>query len=87
MGITFRTNRADQHRQYDEDMVTEFLRVIDDVCLNRIQSGLAEATAILQTAAPKLRGVRILPDEATYAFFEALSCATNATRSYSRRSS
>ncbi|PVH99244.1 tRNA-splicing endonuclease-like protein [Periconia macrospinosa] len=59
---------------FDEEMVHDFLRVVDDHCLDRIHRGLAEANSVLQNADPKQRGVRILPDQATYAFFEGLSC-------------
>lgn len=59
---------------FDEEMVHDFLRVVDEHCLERIQRGLGEACSVLQKADPKQRGVRILPDEATYAFFEGLSC-------------
>ncbi|KAF2873176.1 tRNA-splicing endonuclease-like protein [Massariosphaeria phaeospora] len=60
--------------QYDEEMVVEFLGTIDELCLKRIKVGLDEANTVLREADPAMRGVRILPDEATYAFFEALSC-------------
>jgi senataxin len=59
---------------YDEEMVHDFLKVIDDICIGRICKGLDEARDVLIAAEPKQRGVRILPSEATYAFFEALSC-------------
>lgn len=60
--------------QYDEEMVHDFLRTVDENCLQRILRGLDGATKLLQEADPKKRGVRILPPEQTYAFFEALSC-------------
>ncbi|KAF2689503.1 tRNA-splicing endonuclease-like protein [Lentithecium fluviatile CBS 122367] len=60
--------------QFEEQMVHDFLRIVDDNCLERIQRGLNEADRVLREADPKQRGVRILPSEATYAFFEALSC-------------
>ena len=69
-----RRHAANAHRQFDEDMVENFLRVIDNLSIDRIRSGLDEAKAVLSAAEPKSRGVRILPTEATYAFFEALSC-------------
>lgn len=61
-------------RQYDEDNIVDFLRIVDDLTIKRITSGLAEANEVLLAAAPNKRGVRILPPEATYAFFEGLSC-------------
>jgi len=74
----FYQSRAEWKRklieQFDEDMVLEFLRVIDGQSLKRIQQGLVEAYQVLRDADSKRRGVRILPTEATYAFFEALSC-------------
>ncbi|KAF2737542.1 tRNA-splicing endonuclease-like protein [Polyplosphaeria fusca] len=60
--------------QYDEDNIAEFLSTVDDLCIKRICKGLGVAENVLVKAEPKLRGVRILPSEATYAFFEALSC-------------
>jgi senataxin len=71
-----RQHAADGIRQYEEQMVHDFLRTVDDNCLERIQRGLDEANKVLCEADPKQRGVRILPNEATYAFFEALSCDT-----------
>ncbi|CAI6264635.1 unnamed protein product [Periconia digitata] len=74
----FHATRADWKARlvenFDEDMVHEFLRVVDNHCLERIQRGLGEADSVLQKADPKQRGVRLLPFEATYAFFEGLSC-------------
>ncbi|KAF2745877.1 hypothetical protein M011DRAFT_459767 [Sporormia fimetaria CBS 119925] len=62
-------------QQYeDEDNVSDFLRLIDDMCIKRITAGLDEAHSILSAAEPKQRTVRILPSEAMYAMFEALSC-------------
>ena len=55
-------------------MVINFLREIDNMCLERIKQGLMEADQILRAAEPSKRGVRLLPDSATYAFFEGLSC-------------
>jgi senataxin len=55
-------------------MVLDFLRIVDDICLDRIEKGLDEGNVVLLAADPRQRGVRILPTEATYAFFEALSC-------------
>lgn len=52
----------------------EFLRGVDGHSLKRIQRGLDEANAVLRDADPKQRTVRLIPNEATYAFFEALSC-------------
>ncbi|KAF2116709.1 SEN1 N terminal-domain-containing protein [Lophiotrema nucula] len=62
------------YEEYDDENVAAFLAKIDDVCITRISNGLDTAQSILQAAEPKARGVRILPNEATYAFFEALSC-------------
>ncbi|KAF1929336.1 DNA-binding protein SMUBP-2 [Didymella exigua CBS 183.55] len=59
---------------YDEDNIGDFLNLVDEQCLGRIQAGLDEANTILSSAEPKARGVRILPGQCTYAFFEALSC-------------
>ncbi|KAF2829754.1 hypothetical protein CC86DRAFT_174465 [Ophiobolus disseminans] len=59
---------------YDEDNIHEFLALVDDTCLRRIRSGLDEANALLSKAEPKNRTMRILPNNCTYAFFEALSC-------------
>jgi len=59
---------------YDEDNINDFLKIVDDVCLNRIHSGLGQASTLLSSAEPKNRTMRILPGECTYAFFEALSC-------------
>lgn len=59
---------------YDEENIGDFLNVVDEQCLGRIQAGLDEANTILSSAEPKARGVRILPGQCTYAFFEALSC-------------
>jgi senataxin len=59
---------------YDEDNIGQFLRLVDDHCVGRIQKGLDEADALLSDAEPKTRGMRLLPSECTYAFFEALSC-------------
>jgi senataxin len=69
--VPTRTNRC---RQYDEDNIADFLAIIDDVSLKRITSGLDEALSVLSAAEAKKRSVRILPNEATYAFFEGLSC-------------
>lgn len=65
---------ADTARQYDEEHVRVFLQTVDDQALERIRRGLDEAHSVLRNAEPKQRGVRILPTEATYAIFEALSC-------------
>ena len=59
---------------YDEENIGEFLQVVDKQCLGRIQKGLDEANEILSKAEPKTRSVRLLPNECTYGFFEALSC-------------
>lgn len=59
---------------YDDENIGNFLNVVDEHCLARIQAGLDEAKSILSSADTKLRGVRILPGQCTYAFFEALSC-------------
>jgi senataxin len=59
---------------YDDENIGNFLNVVDEHCLVRIQAGLDEAKSILSSADTKLRGVRILPGQCTYAFFEALSC-------------
>ncbi|KAF1993343.1 tRNA-splicing endonuclease-like protein [Amniculicola lignicola CBS 123094] len=59
---------------YDEELVPNFLQEVDKLCLQRITAGLDEAQAVLLKADPKQRSVRILPTDATYAFFEALSC-------------
>lgn len=59
---------------YDDENIGDFLNVVDETCLERIQGGLDEANTILSSAEPKARGVRILPGQCTYAFFEALSC-------------
>jgi senataxin len=59
---------------YDEDNIGDFLQVVDNQCLGRIQKGLDEANEILNKAEPKTRSVRLLPNECTYGFFEALSC-------------
>jgi senataxin len=59
---------------YDEENIADFLQVVDDQCLGRIQKGLDEANDILRNAEPKTRSVRLLPNECTYGFFEALSC-------------
>ncbi len=59
---------------YDEENIGDFLRVVDEQCLGRIQKGLDEANTILSNAEPKARSVRLLPSECTYGFFEALSC-------------
>jgi senataxin len=55
-------------------MVLDFMREIDKLDIARISSGLDTADTILRALEPKKRGVRILPDEATMAFFEGLSC-------------
>ncbi|KAF1977734.1 tRNA-splicing endonuclease-like protein [Bimuria novae-zelandiae CBS 107.79] len=60
--------------QYDEEHVHLFLQTVDNQALGRIKRGLDEAHSVLRNADPKQRGVRILPTEATYAIFEALSC-------------
>lgn len=64
------------NRTYEEDNIQDFLRIIDDMCLQRIISGLAAGEAALEKAEPKKRTVRYLPSEAMYAFFEALGCDT-----------
>jgi senataxin len=51
-----------------------FLQTVDNQSLGRIQRGLDQAHKVLRNAEPQKRGVRILPTEATYAIFEALSC-------------
>ena len=61
---------------YDEDNIGDFLQVVDNQCLGRIKKGLDEANEILSAAEPKARSVRLLPNECTYAFFEALSYDT-----------
>jgi senataxin len=60
--------------QYEEEMVLDFLRTVDDNCLQRIQRGLDGANATLHEADPKDRGVGILDIDHTMALFEALSC-------------
>ncbi|KAF9738293.1 hypothetical protein PMIN06_001829 [Paraphaeosphaeria minitans] len=59
---------------FDEEHVHVFLQTVDNQSLGRIQRGLDEAHEVLRNAEPQKRGVRILPTEATYAIFEALSC-------------
>lgn len=59
---------------YDEENIGDFLQVVDQQCLERIQQSLDNANTILSNAAPKARSVRLLPSESTYGFFEALSC-------------
>lgn len=59
---------------YDEDNICDFLQVVDDQCLGRIQERLDEANKLLSNAEPKARSVRLLPSQCTYGFFEALSC-------------
>ncbi|CAA9960180.1 Superfamily I DNA and RNA helicase and helicase protein [Pyrenophora teres f. maculata] len=59
---------------YDEENVRIFMERMDTQCLGRIQKGLDEANEILGKAEPKSRSVRLLPNECTYGFFEALSC-------------
>lgn len=59
---------------YDEENIGPFLEVVDAQCLQRIHKGLDEAAEILCKAEPKTRSVRLLPNECTYGFFEALSC-------------
>jgi senataxin len=59
---------------YDEENIGDFLRVVDEQCLGRINKGLDESNAILSNAPPQTRGVRLLPGQCVYAFFEALSC-------------
>ncbi|KAF2281610.1 uncharacterized protein EI97DRAFT_34516 [Westerdykella ornata] len=66
--------RSRLEEQYDDGNIADFLRVVDGICLKRITSGLDEATAVLEATDPKKRSVRILSNESTYAFFEALSC-------------
>lgn len=65
---------TDDVRQFDEEHVHVFLQTVDNQSLGRIQRGLDEAHKVLRNAEPQKRGVRILPTEATYAIFEALSC-------------
>jgi senataxin len=55
-------------------VVPDFLNKVDKLCNERITAGLDEANRVLSAVEPKQRSVRILPNEATYAFFEALSC-------------
>jgi senataxin len=59
---------------YDEENIGDFLKVVDEQCLDRILKGLDEANDILTNAEPRTRSVRLLPNECTYSFFEALSC-------------
>lgn len=59
---------------YDDDNIHAFLERVDEHCINRIRAGLDEANDVLSQAEPKTRSVRLLPNECTYAFFEALSC-------------
>jgi senataxin len=59
---------------YDEDNIAQFLQLVDNQCIVRIENGLDEAQTLLSIAEPKARTMRILPSECTYAFFEALSC-------------
>ncbi|KAI2483897.1 SEN1 N multi-domain protein [Pyrenophora tritici-repentis] len=59
---------------FDEENVRIFMEAMDKQCLGRIQKGLDEANEILSKADPKTRSVRLLPNECTYGFFEALSC-------------
>ncbi|KAL6710764.1 DEAD-box type RNA helicase [Coniothyrium glycines] len=59
---------------YDEENISDFLQVVDEQCIDRIRKGLDEANDILSNAEPKTRSVRLLPNECTYGFFEALSC-------------
>ncbi|KAL6152769.1 DEAD-box type RNA helicase [Exserohilum turcicum] len=69
--VEWRTRLLDS---YDEENIGPFLEVVDNQCLERINKALDEATEILGKAEPKTRSVRLLPNECTYGFFEALSC-------------
>ncbi|KAK7178035.1 helicase sen1 [Paraphaeosphaeria sporulosa] len=66
--------RQNLFEQFDEEHVHVFLQTVDTQSLGRIQRGLDEAHEVLRNAEPQKHGVRILPTEATYAIFEALSC-------------
>jgi senataxin len=68
------TAPANKCRQYDEDNIAEFLRTIDGNCIKRITKGLGEARSALLSVDPNKRTVRVLPETAMYAVFEALSC-------------
>lgn len=59
---------------YDEENICDFLRVVDEYCLARIQKGLDESNRILAEKEPKDRRIGAVPMWCTYAFFEALSC-------------
>ncbi len=61
-------------RIYDEDEVSNFLQIVDDVDIRRIKHGLAIAEDALSKAPPSERGI-MLPDTAgLLAIFEALTC-------------
>ncbi|KAL1605443.1 DEAD-box type RNA helicase [Paraconiothyrium brasiliense] len=66
--------RQSLFEQFDEEHVHVFLQTVDNQSLGRIQRGLDEAHSVLRNTDPQKRGVRVLPTEAVYAIFEALSC-------------
>ncbi|KAF2202093.1 DNA-binding protein SMUBP-2 [Delitschia confertaspora ATCC 74209] len=60
--------------EFDEENVLNFLKTIDNLCIDRIRTGLDMATEILEKAEPRQRTLKLIPAESTYAFFESLSC-------------
>ncbi|KAF2136625.1 uncharacterized protein K452DRAFT_322283 [Aplosporella prunicola CBS 121167] len=59
---------------YDSDEVAEFMRVFDDMNLERITAGLDHADDKLRSAPPESRGIASLDSQGMYALFESLSC-------------
>ncbi|OCK89265.1 tRNA-splicing endonuclease-like protein [Cenococcum geophilum 1.58] len=62
--------------QFDEEEVAHFLDVFDKMNIERITRGLESATNVLLQTDPRQRGIGVLPNDAMYAIFETLSCAT-----------
>ncbi|KAH7052362.1 tRNA-splicing endonuclease-like protein [Macrophomina phaseolina] len=59
---------------YDSDEVTDFMRVFDNMNLDRITAGLDHAAKLLREAPEEKRGVAALDNKGMFSLFESLSC-------------
>ena len=60
-------------REHDDDEVVIFAKILGEVELNRIRSGLRTAAEALKAAAPANRSISVLNASSLFAIFEALS--------------
>ncbi|KAJ9635465.1 DEAD-box type RNA helicase [Coniosporium tulheliwenetii] len=66
--------KADLEADYGEDVVADFLGVIDGLSIERIKKGLVQARKDLLAAPPDQRSHGTLQITGLFALFEALSC-------------